>query len=89
MLNNNQTKYYTLEYVHDEGGVSVVARPNGAVRSDYFAKTVAYIDFSIDSIHFQDHIMKFELAQEICNSLHDLHTQHLQYLDHLNRKEKD
>ena len=84
---NNQTKYYTLEYVHDEGGVSVVARPNGAVRSDYFAKTVAYIDFSIDSIHFQDHIMKLELPQEICNHLHELHQQHLQYLDQINREE--
>ena len=82
---NQQTKYYTLEYVHDEGGVSVVVRPNGAVRSDYFAKTVAYIDFTIDSVHWQDHIMKLELAQEICNNLSELHTQHLQYLDHINR----
>tara|TARA_R100001082_G_scaffold31512_1_gene16071 strand:- start:744 stop:1031 length:288 start_codon:yes stop_codon:yes gene_type:complete len=80
-----QTKYYTIEYVHDEGGVSIVVRPNGAVRSDYFAKTVAYVDFNIDSIHWQDNIMKLELAQEICNNLHLLHQEHLQYLDHLNR----
>lgn len=82
---DNKTKYYTIEYVHDEGGVSVVVRPNGAIRSDYFAKTVAYIDFNIDSIHWQDHIMKLELAQEICNHLHEIHEQHLKYIDHLNR----
>ena len=81
------TKYYVLEYVHDEEGVSVVARPNGAERNDYFVRTVAYVDFTSDTIHFQEHTMRFEMAQEICNHLHELHTQHLQYLDHLNRKE--
>ena len=82
----NQTKFYTLEYVHDEEGVSVNIRPNGAVRSDYFVRTVAYIDFGMETIHFQDHTMKFELIQEICNHLHELSQQHLQYLDHMNRE---
>ena len=85
---DNKTKYYTIEYVHDEEGVSIVIRPNGAVRSDYFARTVAYIDFSMDMIHWEDKFIKFELAQEICNNLHDLHTQHLKYLDQMNREEE-
>ena len=77
---NNQTKYYTLEYVHDEEGVSVNIRPNGAVRSDYFVKTVAYIDFDIEVIAWKDNYMKFELIQEIVHHLKDLTAQHLQYL---------
>ena len=82
---NNQTKYYTLEYVHDEEGVSVNIRPNGAVRSDYFVRTVAYIDFISEQIHFEDKIMKFELVQEIVHHLKELSDQHLQYLNQLNR----
>ena len=89
MLKTNQTKHYTLEYVHDEEGVSVNARPNGAVRSDYFVRTVAYIDFLSEQIHWQDHTMKFEMAQEICNHLHELHQQHLQYLDQINKEEEE
>jgi len=81
----NTNKFYTFEYVHDEEGVSVVVRPNGAIRSDYFAKTVAYIDFRIDTIKWFDTIMKFEMAQEICNKLHEIHQEHLKYIDHLNR----
>ncbi len=85
----NYTKHYLLEYVHDEEGVSVIIRPNGAVRSDYFARTIAYIDFMSDTIHFQDHTMKFELIQEITNHLRELHEQHLLYLDQLNKGEDD
>ena len=85
----NQTKFYTLEYVHDEEGVSINIRPNGAVRSDYFVRTIAYLDFLSETIHFQDHTLKFELVQEICNNLHELHNQHLQYLEHMNRETND
>ena len=82
---NQQTKYYTIEYVHDEEGVSVVIRPNGAVRSDYFARTVAYLDFSFDMIHWEDKFVKFELAQEICNNLPEIHVEHLKYLEHIEK----
>ena len=85
----NQTKYYTLEYVHDEEGVSINIRPNGAIRSDYFVRTIAYLDFLSETIHFQDHTLKFELVQEICNNLHELHNQHLQYLEHMNKETND
>ena len=85
MLKTNQTKYYTLEYVHDEEGVSVNIRPNGAVRSDYFVRTVAYVDFNFEHIKFYDTSMKFELIQEICNHLHELNQQHLQYLNHIDK----
>jgi len=76
-------KHFTLEYIHDEEGISVEARPNGVERNDYWVKQVAYISYIDESIHFMSHTMSFAMSQEIVHHLGDLADQHRQYLEHI------
>ena len=82
------SKHSTLEYIHDEEGVTIEARPNGAERNNYWVKEVAYISFNDEKIQFNDTVMSLEMMQEISRHLEELSDMHKRYLEHLKGEEE-
>ena len=80
------TKHYMLEYEHGENGISIIARPKGAERSNYWVREVAFMDFNTEAIHFYSKEMSFEMIQEIIRNIEELSSQHQLYLKHLNEE---
>ena len=83
-------KHYILEYKHDnDGGATVIARPTGGSRNDYWVKDIARINFKTETINLKDCTISFSMIQEIVHHLHELATQHLEYIKHMEDLNKE
>ena len=77
------SNHSTLEYIHDDCGVTVRVRPKNTVRSDFWVKDLCYINFNTDGVTFHSGYMSMSMMQEIVRNLHELTKQHDIYLKQL------